>query len=267
MTEFAAASSDHASHLATASFADLWNVALSSWELPIGADGSTTPQIVAVMLQRFVAVTCRDGDAGRVAFMLLDEPTHAVQQVVVRRGWPSWRDLLIPVELIASIEPEHIRLNIDRSELDNFPEYRPDEVIEADIRQALYDARTYTTGEDYLTIQISVRDGIVVLRGNVHDERRKLQATALARRVRGVHAVRNELIADDTLRLQIEAAFQQSPQLDVADLRVDLSLGMARLHGVVTSLKQRATAALIARQVKGVRIVNNALRLAALDTE
>ncbi|HSH79106.1 MAG TPA: BON domain-containing protein [Herpetosiphonaceae bacterium] len=207
----------------------------------------------------------RHGKVGQVGLVLLDRQTHHATHIVVRRGWPgalwSKRDMVVPLDWATEITPKRITLEADPWQLEQLPEYRPDDEIAEDVRQALYDAPVFHEGADFFSMRVAVRDGVVELSGNVRNSTRRWEAELIARRVPGVLDVRNELIADDALELEVERTLRHDERLQVKDLRAEAILGLVRLRGRVPTLEQRELAAQIVRHVMGVQAVNNALRI------
>ncbi|HZG68719.1 MAG TPA: BON domain-containing protein, partial [Herpetosiphonaceae bacterium] len=140
---------------------------------------------------------------------------------------------------------------------------RPDAEIAEDVRQALYDDPAFHEGADFFSMRVVVRDGVVELHGNVRNSTRRREAELIARRIRGVLDVRNELIPDDALELQVERTLKHDERLQVEDLRAEALFGLVHLRAKVGKPEQRELAAQIARHVTGVQVVNNALQVAA----
>ncbi len=173
----------------------------------------------------------------------------------------------MPLEWVPAIKPQGIILDADMGHMDQLPVYRPDEVIEEDVRQALYDDPAFHEGADLYAMRVSVRTGVVKLRGNVRNSTRKREAELIARRVGGVLDVRNLLVADDELVSAVERALKQDDRLEIDAFAVDAILGLVHLRGRVGTPEQRALAAEVARHVPGVQAINNALEVTAAMTE
>ena len=207
----------------------------------------------------------RQGKLGRVALVLLDRQTRHATHIVVRRGWPGalWaqHDMIVPLDWATEITLQRITLDAEAWQLEQLPEYRPDDAIMEDVRQALYDDPAFREGADFFSMRVSVQDGVVELRGNVRNSTRRREAELIAGRVPGVLDVRNELIPDEVLEMQVERALKHDERLQVVDLSIEALLGLVRLRGQVRTPEQRELAAQIARHVLGVQAVNNALAL------
>jgi len=210
-------------------------------------------------------VLCRSGKLGRVALVLLNRQAHHATHIVVRKGWAGalWtkRDIIVPLDWATEITPKRITVAAEPWQLEQLPEYRPDDEIAEDVRQALYDDPAFQEGADFFSMRVEVHDGVVELRGNVRNSTRKWEAEQIARRVPGVLGVRNELIPDDALERQVERVLKHDERLQVQDLRVEALLGLVHLRGRVRAPEQRELAAQITRHETGVQAVNNALQV------
>jgi osmotically-inducible protein OsmY len=126
-----------------------------------------------------------------------------------------------------------------------------------------------------LDINVDTADGVVTLFGIVATPAAKTAAEAEARRVNGVTSVRNELqvvpkaredqveARDDQVEKDVEAALSRRATLSDADIDVDVKNGVARLTGTVPNQQERLEAAIAARSTRGVRAVQEDLRITA----
>jgi len=69
------------------------------------------------------------------------------------------------------------------------------------------------------------------------------------------------VVDDTTITTGVQAAIGKAPELQAADIDVATREGIVRLSGYVSSAENVATAASVARTVKGVKSVYNDLRL------
>jgi osmotically-inducible protein OsmY len=135
------------------------------------------------------------------------------------------------------------------------PEFRSDEEIKSEVLRRLHDDARFVGIERY-TLRVDVDAGVVRLQGRVRTTDLKRAAEELARGVRGVLSVTNDVLADDEIARQVEDAMAE---LRVADVEVRVLLGQVTLRGWVESPEQRRAAAHLARSVPGVRSVVNEL--------
>ena len=99
-------------------------------------------------------------------------------------------------------------------------------------------------------LNVSVRDGVAVLRGAVETFRQRWRAEELASRVQGVVDVRNRLDVSDTwtwqqdwrIKSNIESEMFWSPFVDSDQVSVDVDDGVATLTGTVDSWWEREAA-------------------------
>lgn len=70
-----------------------------------------------------------------------------------------------------------------------------------------------------------------------------------------------EYVDDVTLTTKVKAELLDSGKVDGLDVNVDVNKGRVRLSGWATSLEERARAGQIAGAVKGVRSVDNDIRI------
>jgi hyperosmotically inducible protein len=71
----------------------------------------------------------------------------------------------------------------------------------------------------------------------------------------------NAAVDDSTITVGVRQAIGRSKELNAADIDVATREGIVRLSGYVSSAENVATAASVARTVKGVKSVRNDLRL------
>jgi hypothetical protein len=66
-----------------------------------------------------------DGLVGTVVRVLTEGTTDKVTHVVVMRGALTTRDVSVPIEYVAGLDPEAVRLRISTAELDRLPTFVP----------------------------------------------------------------------------------------------------------------------------------------------
>jgi hyperosmotically inducible periplasmic protein len=124
-----------------------------------------------------------------------------------------------------------------------------------------------------LDINVDTNNGVVTLFGMVPTQAAKAAAEAEAKKVGGVTTVRNELqvvpksqqerveARDADLETAVEDALKRRATLADADIDVQVRNGVARLSGSVPSEQERLEAAVAARSTKGVRAVEQDLKV------
>jgi uncharacterized protein YrrD len=167
--------------------------------------GQTSASAGGRLLRAGQRVMCRDGEVGRLVLVLLDELTRRVAYLVVERGRLLIRDTVVPVEWVADITRDQIYLDVRREQLDELPEYRPDEEITADVLDTLW-YHADLTPADLQFVEVRMRGGVVELNGHTHSEEARAKIAAAAWRVRGVLGVRNNLDTFEAMEAAIRAA-------------------------------------------------------------
>lgn len=114
---------------------------------------------------------------------------------------------------------------------------------------------------------VSVDQGVVTLSGTVDSLRAKQHATRLAKLIRGVQSVINQMIVepakrdDELLTLDVEQALTQNAATESYEVLVVIDNGIARLGGTVDSHAEKRLAADVASGVAGIREVDNRLKV------
>jgi len=126
-----------------------------------------------------------------------------------------------------------------------------------------------------LAVNVDTYGHEVTLFGMVPTKEAKATAEEIAKGVSGVKSVKNELqvvpekrqetvqAADGEIEKRVENAIEKTDSLKDADIKVEVSNGVARLTGTVERPEQRMTAAVVAREAAGVKAVKEELRLAS----
>ncbi len=121
-------------------------------------------------------------------------------------------------------------------------------------------------------IEISVKDAIVYLTGNVQSYGRAAAAYEVVASVPGVRGVSKRLVVeppgdlqDDEVANYVRAALDAHSEVIRAAITVSVSGGVATLEGSVRDTWQHAVAEDIARSARGVRDVRNRLAVDLLE--
>lgn len=221
-----------------------------------GAGG--TGECAPVTLRRGQQVWATDGRAGRIRLLLLDTGDQ-VHHFVVRRGRVPGRDVIVPVDRISAIDERGVWLATERTALDRLPTYRPDSAIVADVDQALW-ADKMIREFDIKTIDVAVRDGVVVLSGYAATSESKVRAARVARRVPGVLRVENRIVTDGEVAVAVAQALASDAQTREQRILVHAGHGVVTLGGEISSDNIRAAAEEVAAGVPQVRGVINKIR-------
>jgi osmotically-inducible protein OsmY len=145
-------------------------------------------------------------------------------------------------------------------------EARTDQDIQKDVLDELrWDARVQPN-----EIGVIVKDGVVTLTGRVDSFAKKWAAEEAAQRVRGVHAVANDVEVrllpgqertDEDIARAVSRALEWDAFVPVQRVKVVVSKGWVTLDGEVEWQYQREAAERTARSVSGVRGVTNMIRI------
>lgn len=79
-----------------------------------------------------VTIRCRDGEAGRLKYVVIDQDDGEVTHLIVERGMLLHRDIVVPVAWVEQTSAREIVLNATVADLDALPEYRTFDFIEPD---------------------------------------------------------------------------------------------------------------------------------------
>jgi osmotically-inducible protein OsmY len=141
----------------------------------------------------------------------------------------------------------------------------PDAKLQAAVREEI-ETRSKV---DHLEIAVSAEDGVITLRGTVGSPHQKLEAARVARRVRGVRMVKNELdvkplIGDRRRDAELRGAVLQalaSHRTVPAAVDAEANDGVVTLTGTVHQQSEREEAEIVAGSVPGVRTVRSKIVL------
>jgi osmotically-inducible protein OsmY len=108
-------------------------------------------------------------------------------------------------------------------------------------------------------LQVTMRQGSVVLTGRVRSQPIQVMAERLGQAAAGGRPFVSELIADPTVGIAVATALALDPRTGLAPVYVDCSLGVVRLQGTAPTAAMVEAATEIARAVPGVVEVRNDL--------
>jgi osmotically-inducible protein OsmY len=114
------------------------------------------------------------------------------------------------------------------------------------------------------SVEITIRNGWVILEGEVEWWYQKNAAEVAVRHLSGVHGVSNSISIKSTDRIpavgmDIEAAFARNALLDASKIRIEIDGNKVMLHGEVRTLAEREEAERIAWAAQGVSSVEDHL--------
>jgi hyperosmotically inducible protein len=124
-------------------------------------------------------------------------------------------------------------------------------------------------------INVDVNRGIVKLSGFVDSSKEQAQAVQVARSVKGVKEVQNDIavqkknestgdaIDDSVLTAKVKTALITSPDTKAHQINVETKQGVVQMSGFVDSAAAKAAATTVAKSVTGVKGVKNELSVKA----
>jgi osmotically-inducible protein OsmY len=141
----------------------------------------------------------------------------------------------------------------------------PPEISDQGITDAVADELAMDFAVTGATINVSTTDGVVTLSGTANNLLAKKRSARIARTVKGVRAVVNDIevlpvvrtdaqIADD-----VKTALLMDPAADSYEITARVNNGTVTLSGTVESWQERNLAEKVARGVRGVRSVTNTI--------
>jgi hyperosmotically inducible protein len=145
-----------------------------------------------------------------------------------------------------------------------------DSVLTAKVKTGLIDDPVTKAGQ----INVETYRGVVQLGGFVDNAQQKEQATTVARSVKGVKEVRNDLristkphatagqdLDDSMLTASVESKLMADPATKGYQINVGTQKGVVQLTGFVDSTTMKTQAGEVARSVEGVKVVRNDLEI------
>ncbi|MDR3576081.1 MAG: BON domain-containing protein [Anaerolineaceae bacterium] len=220
--------------------------------------GQSERKRLALQLRGGHKVFCRDGHAGTVSMMLLD-PRGRVKGFVMHAGHLPGRNLIVPVAWVQEVDIENVHLSVEKSALESLPDYSPDFELASEVDKALW-ADDIVRRTDYTEINVTVENGIVILRGHVVTSMNRSRAENAARSIHGVLGVENHLAIDGDLVIEVAQALGSDKCTQLEKVSVGAQNGVILLNGQVTSAAVREAAEEVAAGVPQVRGVANYLK-------
>ena len=141
-----------------------------------------------------------------------------------------------------------------------------------EIQSDVIDELNWTRNVKANEIGVAVKEGVVTLTGTVESYLARQAAQDAALRIRGVHAVADEIEVhlhtsaertDSDLALAIVNAFKWDAVVPTDQLEVAVSHGYVTLKGQVDWYYQREAAGRVVQRLAGVKAVNNMIIVAA----
>ena len=153
--------------------------------------------------------------------------------------------------------------------------HAPNNIADSDLRSDVEDELEWDPAVPSTSIGTSVTDHTVTLAGTVHTLAHRLAAVKAARRVKGVHAIIDEIVvvpinghgaSDQDIALTIERILESS-SIVPAGLKATVRDGRVTLTGSVDHQFQKNSAFHAVRDIKGVSWIQNDLVVKAQASE
>jgi len=143
-----------------------------------------------------------------------------------------------------------------------------EELDDMDIADAIENEYRFDHAVDVNRIDVNVVDGIVELKGTVNNLKARERATNIAELVKGVQAVSNRIdvdppivLSDEGIQERVEQALLTDPATDSYEVSVNVIDKVVTLSGTVDSYKEKQLAANVAKSLKGVVDLVNAIQV------
>jgi len=208
---------------------------------------------------------------GWVTHIWCDRPSRLLTHLLIQ---PRRALLVRPVqrvvaaELIESLAHDQVKLKLAESEVAQLPVFRSDTAILTDLRlaftAALLDPRTRRA------VKVRVEDGHVSLGGVVDTVEQCVRAEQAALAIAGVRGLTNDIVIEESLAGQVEAALTReitAHHLDGAEVRAFIEHGIVYLEGRAPTSAARYALEQVAVAVTGVRVIVNNLLVAGEPPE
>ncbi|MFW5701432.1 MAG: BON domain-containing protein, partial [Bacteroidota bacterium] len=151
---------------------------------------------------------------------------------------------------------------------DAYAQDRDSQMIDdADITEAINVKLAIDERIDADNIEVSTQDYIVILEGYVADIRSKELAVSISQSIRGVKSVVNNIDvmairkADLELKRDVSEALAMDDVADKYQIEVEANDGVVTLNGMVESFAEKQITENVAKNVSGVKEINNNLQV------
>lgn len=220
------------------------------------SNGRTAPEAAAARrIHADQVVMGIDGPVGRVELVFLDRATHRMTHVVVRQ---KERRVIVPVACIAELDQDGFVLDATHAAIAQLQEYRPDSELRSLIAAIPWRTTALRTAMPNETmLRVEVDDGTATLHGHALDDDQSGWIELLIRAVPGVRGIRNTLVVDRDLELQVAQVLWREPRLEDVRISVWSRFGFVYLSGDVATARRRVIAEDAAGSVAGIRAIIN----------
>lgn len=216
-----------------------------------------------VLLRAEQPVHGPDGPIGWLQRIVVTWPGPELVALIVRIGRLRQRSVRIPRTSIVGWAGDQVHINRRQADVWTSPEYRPDSDIRSAIRHALYADETIWRVDGSM-IAVHVSDGCVTLTGHLAQASNRDRAEQVARTVRGVQRVQNDVVTDAALTHAIAQALTRVDYASRAGVSFTVTHGTVMLFGRALNVRARRDIEAAVAEVPEVRMVLN--EITAPDT-
>lgn len=247
-----------------------------SGESLAGAAGSTGGRpALDGQIEPGMVVLGTDGPLGSVESAVVSPRTGELVNLVVEIAFHAKRFLVLPAGWVASVTGDVVRLSRPRAEALELPVQRRtaegwlrpggaeptpslpppghDAALAIEARGVIEADPLLADGE----FVVDVRHGVAELSGRVRSAAAAFQARKLALAVDGIWHVRNHLISDEAVAMEVRRRLLLEPTLATSAIRVTADLGRVRLAGRAADAAAIETARRLAAEVPSARTIES----------
>lgn len=211
---------------------------------------------VAVPPRPLSAKTPLSAGDTKLAGVSVERASRRASHLILSRGLFRSDRRIVPVTDVA-LEGGVIKVAAQTHAL---PVYRRDSGLLQAVRDALA-AHPYLTADDRRALDVEVVDGVAYLSGNVRTSQAEASVYEAAASVPGLTVVRDSVINDQQLEIDIGRALDAAGLSRHARVYVRAALGAVTLGGFVTTEAVLPDILKVASAVPGVRSIDNRLEV------
>jgi osmotically-inducible protein OsmY len=217
---------------------------------------SKTAMRGAVLDHRSLVECAGSEGQGTLRLIAVYPENRALAYLVVHHLRPG-QDTLLREQYVTTIAPGHVTVTLPGTTLDILPPYGSDDELQQEVERVLFDLTPLHV--DLKGITRHVLDSVLYLDGNISSQFRAEMVEDQVLSVPGLLEIKNHLIGDDQLAVDLAMALAQDPRTRDQPIGVYPRLGEVRLSGAVHTSQQMAAIEEVVSEFPGVRSVINDL--------
>lgn len=216
---------------------------------------SQTPKANLLVLKDNMSVGNGSENLGGLSEVFFDAGTRRLAYLVAHRHAIAGGEVLLGVDQVADLKAERVDVKVSPKEFALLPHYQADPALEEAVRRVFWDYPRLRI--DMAAVQVVAQCNDVWLLGHVSSDINRRLFNDLARSVRGVRDVHNELVADTDLAVAIAMALSKHEETRGLLVGVYPTLGEVFLRGLVPTAAAREAIEQVAAEVPGVKAIHN----------